>query len=151
MDDIDRRILRCLQDDCRMGLTEIGARAGLSPSACHRRIRQLEQAGVIAAYGARLDPRELGYAMEMFIEVTLTSQSVEALGKFEQAVTAVPEIIECHLMAGGTDYLIRVLARSVADFERIHRERLAKLPFISRMESRLALRSVRQWTGYPIP
>ena len=88
--------------------------------------------------------------MQLFIEVTLTSLKASDLDAFERAVTSVPEIIECYLMAGGTDYLLRVVARDVEDFERLHRERLAKLPHISRMQSRLTLRSVRAWTGYPV-
>jgi Lrp/AsnC family leucine-responsive transcriptional regulator len=91
VDPIDRRILRALQTDCRQTVAEIGAVAGLSPSACHRRIRNLEQAGVISGYGARLDRRALGYAMEFFVEVELRSQSDKALEAFERAVEAAPE------------------------------------------------------------
>ena len=149
VDAIDRRILRALQTDSRQTVAEIGALAGLSPSACHRRIRSLEQAGVIAGYTARLDRRALGYAMEFFVEVALRSQSDKALEAFERAVEAAPEILECHLMAGGTDYLLRVVAIDTTDFERIHRERLARLPHVARLQSHLAIRTVRPWAGYP--
>jgi DNA-binding Lrp family transcriptional regulator len=134
VDAIDRRILRALQTDSRQTVAEIGALAGLSPSACHRRIRNLEQAGVIAGYT---------------VEVALRSQSDKALEAFERAVEATPEILECHLMAGGTDYLLRVVAVDAADFERIHRERLARLPHVARLQSHLAIRTVRSWAGYP--
>lgn len=150
LDSIDRRILRELQRDCRLAIAELGQRVGLSASACHRRVKQLEEAGVVAAYVARLDRRALGYTMEFFVQVALRSQSDKALNAFERAVEASPEILECHLMAGGMDYLLRVVAADAADFERIHRDRLTKLPNVSRMESYLAIRTVRSWAGYPV-
>jgi DNA-binding Lrp family transcriptional regulator len=147
---IDRRILRLLQQDSRRSIAEIGAAVALSPSACHRRIKLLEERGVITRYAAELEPRALGYAMEFFIEVSLTSQRGDALDRFEKAVAAMPEILECHLMAGGTDYMLRVVAADAADFERIHRERLAKLANIARVQSNLVIRTVRRWQGYPV-
>ena len=113
-------------------------------------LRALEEKGVITGYAARLDARALGYTMEFFVEVSLKSQSDKALDAFECAVTASPEILECHLMAGGTDYLLRIVATDSADFERIHRERLARLPNVARLESHLAIRTVRAWNGYPV-
>jgi DNA-binding Lrp family transcriptional regulator len=148
-DPVDRRLLSELQADSRLTVAELGERVGLSRSACHRRIKQHEASGVIAGYGARLDPRALGYGMEFFIEVALRSQAEKALDAFEAAVRAAPEILECHLMAGGTDYHLRIVARDAADFERIHRERLTRLPNVARLESKLAIRTVRQWRGYP--
>lgn len=149
-DTVDSRLLRELQRDSRLSVAELGNRVGLSPSACHRRIRQLEEAGIISGYAARLDARALGYTMEFFVEVALKAQSDRALDAFERAVETAPEILECHLMAGGTDYLLRIVARDAADFERIHRERLAKLPNVARLESHLAIRTVRPWRGYPV-
>ncbi len=149
-DPLNLKILRELQHDCRPSVAELGERVGLSPSACHRRVKQLEEAGVITGYAARLDPRALGYTMEFFVEVSLKSQSDKALDAFERAVSSSPEILECHLMAGGTDYLLRIVAADSADFERIHRERLAKLPNVARLESHLAIRTVRPWRGYPV-
>ena len=149
-DSLDTRILRELQRDCRLTVAELGARVGLSASACHRRVKQLEEKGVITGYAARRDARALGYTMEFFVEVSLKSQSDKALDAFECAVTASPEILECHLMAGGTDYLLRIVATDSADFERIHRERLARLPNVARLESHLAIRTVRAWNGYPV-
>jgi DNA-binding Lrp family transcriptional regulator len=150
IDPLDRRILAELQRDCRIAVAELAARVGLSPSTCHRRVKQLEEAGLIAGYVARLDRRALGFAMEFFIEVSLRSQSDKALDAFERAVQTAPEILECHLMAGGTDYLLRVVATDTADFERIHRERLARLPNVARLQSHLAIRTVRGWNGYPV-
>ncbi len=149
-DPTDSRLLRELQRDSRLSVAELGARVGLSPSACHRRVRQLEDAGIISGYAARLDARALGYTMEFFVEVALKAQSDRALDAFERAVQTAPEILECHLMAGGTDYLLRIVARDAADFERIHRECLAKLPNVARLESHLAIRTVRPWRGYPV-
>lgn len=88
--------------------------------------------------------------MHLFVEATLTSQRGEDLDAFERAAASVPEIIEGYLMAGGTDYILRIVARDVADFERLHRERLAKLPNIARLQSRLTLRAFREWSGYPV-
>jgi Lrp/AsnC family transcriptional regulator, leucine-responsive regulatory protein len=150
MDTLDKKLLSRLQADCQRSVADLGMDVGLSPSACHRRIKQLEADQVITGYGARVDPKALGYAMQLFIEVTLSSQKASDLDAFERAVSGVPEILECYLMAGGTDYLLRVVAHDVEDFERIHRERLAKMPHIARMQSRLMLRSVRQLTGYPL-
>jgi Lrp/AsnC family transcriptional regulator, leucine-responsive regulatory protein len=150
VDPLNLRILRELQRDCRLSVAELGERVGLSASACHRRVKLLEDAGVITGYAARLDPRALGYTMEFFVEVSLRSQSDKALDGFERAVRSSPEILECHLMAGGTDYLLRIVATDSTDFERIHRERLAKLPNVARLESHLAIRTVRSWSGYPV-
>ena len=149
-DTLDRAILRELQRDCRLAVAELGDRVGLSASACHRRVKQLEASGVIAGYVARLDRRALGLTLEFFVDVALRSQTDKAFEAFEQAVTAAPEILECHLMAGGTDYLLRVAAVDADDFERIHRERLAKLPNVSRIESHLAIRTVRGMRGYSV-
>lgn len=149
-DAIDRAILRELQRDCRLAVADLGQRVGLSASACHRRVKQLEAAGVIGGYVARLDRRALGLTLEFFVEVALRAQTDKAFDAFERAIEATPEILECHLMAGGTDYLLRVAAIDSADFERIHRERLAKLPNVARIESHLAIRTVRPMRGYGI-
>ncbi|HRK17384.1 MAG TPA: Lrp/AsnC family transcriptional regulator [Hyphomicrobiaceae bacterium] len=146
----DARLLRALQVDSSRSIADLAQEAALSPSACHRRVKSLEAEGVITGYGARVDPAALGYKMHLFVEATLTSQRGEDLDAFERAASAVPEIIEGYLMAGGTDYILRIVARDVADFERLHRERLAKLPNIARLQSRLTLRAFRPWTGYPV-
>lgn len=150
IDNVNRRILLELQRDSRISIADLAHRAGLSPSACHRRVKLLEDAGIIRGYAAQLDRRALGLTMEFFVEVSLSSQSQKALAAFEKAVAAKPEILECHLMAGGTDYLLRVVAADLADFERIHREHLADLPHIARLQSNLAIRTVRAMAGYPV-
>jgi DNA-binding Lrp family transcriptional regulator len=149
-DATNRRILLALQRDSRLAIAELAEAVGLSPSACHRRVKLMEEAGIIASYAARLDRRALGLNMEVFVEVSLNSQSRKAFDDFEKAVVTRDEILECHLMAGGTDYLLRVVAVDLADYERIHRQYLSDLPHISRLKSNLAIRTVREWSGYPV-
>jgi Lrp/AsnC family leucine-responsive transcriptional regulator len=148
MDDLDRRLLESLQRDCRQSMAELSAKVGLSPSACHRRIGLLEEAGVISRYVAVLDAATLGLGIEFNVEVSLNSQTDEALTAFEKAVNRVPEILECHLMTGQADYVLRVAARNIADYERLHRERIGRLPHVARIESSLRLRTVKPWQGY---
>jgi DNA-binding Lrp family transcriptional regulator len=150
LDEIDRRILTGLQRDSRQPIADLAAAAGLSPSACHRRIKLLEERGVIASYGATLDRAALGYSIELFVELSLLSQTEDALTRFEQAVLRVPEILECHLMSGEADYLLRIVAHDAQDYERIHRTRIARLPGVARIVSSLALRTVKSWSGYPV-
>lgn len=150
LDSTDRRILIALQKDCRLSIAELADIAGLSASACHRRVRLLEERRIIDGYTARLDGRRLGYAMEFFVEISLDRQSEDALETFEAAVRRVPEILECHLMTGQFDYLLRIGVVDHADYERIHRDRLSRLPGTVRIQSSLALRAVKPWRGYPI-
>ncbi|MEM1048270.1 MAG: Lrp/AsnC family transcriptional regulator [Pseudomonadota bacterium] len=150
LDSIDKRILTALQKDCRMSIADLAEMAGLSASACHRRVRLLEERHIIDGYTARLDGRRLGYAMEFFVEISLDRQSEDALETFEAAVRRVPEILECHLMTGQFDYLLRIGVVDHADYERIHRDRLSRLPGTVRIQSSLALRAVKPWRGYPI-
>ncbi len=150
LDSTDKRILIALQKDCRLSIAELADIAGLSASACHRRVRLLEERRIIDGYTARLDGRRLGYAMEFFVEISLDRQSEDALETFEAAVRRVPEILECHLMTGQFDYLLRIGVVDHADYERIHRDRLSRLPGTVRIQSSLALRAVKPWRGYPI-
>ncbi len=150
MDKIDAKILTALQQDCRMPISALADKVGLSTSACHRRIKLLESGGQISGYVAQLDPKALGYTIEIFMEITLTSQSEEAFEKFEAAVLKTSEISECHFMAGQADYLLRIVAKNVADYEKIHRTALSRLPGVAHMQSTFTLRTVRAWQGYPI-
>jgi len=150
LDRIDRRILAALQADCRQPIADLADKAGLSASACHRRVKLLEDRGVIAGYAARLNGAKLGYTMEFFVEISLDRQSDDALEKFEAAVRRVPEILECHLMTGQFDYLLRIGVVDNSDYERIHRDRLSRLPGAMRIQSSLALRAVKRWAGYPV-
>jgi Lrp/AsnC family transcriptional regulator, leucine-responsive regulatory protein len=150
LDPLNRRILATLQQDCRISIADLGQAVGLSASACHRRVKQMEDAGLITGYGAHLDRAKLGFKVEFFIEVSLQSQKADVLDAFERAVRSMDEILECHLMAGGTDYQLRVVAADVEDYERLHRERLSKLPHVTRIRSNLVIRTVRAWSGYPV-
>ena len=150
IDKSDKIILKMLQAGSQQPLSDIAAKAGLSPSTCHRRIKAMEADGLILGYTATLNRKQLGLANEFFVEVSLVAQTEEAFEKFEKAVQRVPEILECHLMSGQFDYLIRVVARDSEDYERIHRTRLARLPGVQRIQSSLALRTVKALSGFPI-
>ena len=150
IDKTDKIILFELQRKAIMPIADLAERAGLSASSCHRRVKLLEQAGIITGYTAKLDGKQLGLANEFFVEVSLAAQTEEAFEKFEKAVQRVPEILECHLMSGQFDYLLRVAAADATDYERIHRTKLSRLPGLQRLQSSLALRAVKAWAGYPV-
>jgi Lrp/AsnC family transcriptional regulator, leucine-responsive regulatory protein len=150
LDKIDKIILTELQRKAIVPIADLAERAGLSASSCHRRVKLLEQAGIITGYTATLDGKLLGLANEFFVEVSLAAQTEEAFEKFEKAVQRVPEILECHLMSGQFDYLLRVAASDATDYERIHRSRISRLPGIQRIQSSLALRTVKAWSGFPV-
>lgn len=150
MDRADIRLLEALQRDSTQSIATLAERTALSTSACHRRIRALEQAGLIAGYGARLDPRALGLTLEAFVEITLNSQSREAMDRFEAAVCDFDDILECHLTSGNADYILRVAAADLAEFDTIHRDCLARLPGVSAMHSSFSIRQIKAWRGYPI-
>jgi DNA-binding Lrp family transcriptional regulator len=148
MDRFDIALLEALQTDSRRSMADLGDHVGLSPSACHRRVRALEDAGLIAGYAARLDPDALGLTLQAFVEMSLTSQSRETMDRFEAAVADFPEILECHLMAGQADYLLRVAAPDLKGFDAIHRDCLARLPGVSAIRTSFVIRRIRDWQGY---
>ncbi len=150
MDRINIGILSLLQHDCTLSVADIGEKVGLSTSACHRRIRQLEDDGLIRSYSANLSREALGLRMEVFVEVTLDSQSEALLDGFEQAVRNCRDIIECHLMAGDADYLLRVAAADPHAYEKLHRKTLASLPGVARLKSNFVLKTVSEYSGYPL-
>jgi len=150
IDAIDRKLLRALQGDSRKSVQDLGDMVGLSASACHRRLKTLEERGLVEGYRAVLSAPRLGYSMQFFIEVGLTSQSEVALEAFEAAVQDIPEVLECHLMAGQSDYILRVICRDHEDFERLHRRLSARLPGVARIHSNMSIRTVKARTGLPI-
>ncbi|WP_112873476.1 Lrp/AsnC family transcriptional regulator [Paracoccus endophyticus] len=150
LDATDRRILSVLQKDGRISNADLAARVNLSASACHRRVQRLEEAGFIAGYVALLNPRSLGRTTTVFVEITLSGQADELLDAFEKAVRAIPDVLECHLMAGTADYLVKVLAEDTDDFARIHRQHLSRLPGVAQMHSSFSLRTVMQTTAVPV-
>ncbi|GAB4390253.1 MAG: Lrp/AsnC family transcriptional regulator [Albidovulum sp.] len=139
-----------LQRNGRITNAELSERVNLSPSACHRRVQRLEEEGFIAGYVALVNARRVDRPTTVFVEITLSGQADEILEAFERAVRLVPDILECHLMAGSADYLLKVIARDTEDFARIHRQHLARLPGIAQMHSSFALRTVRQTTAIPV-
>ncbi len=150
IDSIDRRILNALQRRGRMSNADLSEKINLSPSACHRRVQRLEADGYIEDYVALLDTRKLGKPSTIFVEITLSGQADELLEAFEREVARVPDVLECHLMAGAADYLLKVVAQDTEDFARIHRRYLACLPGVAQLQSSFALRTVFKTTALPV-
>ena len=150
LDRTDRTMLVALQQDGRMANVALAARVNLSESACLRRVRALEQAGVIDRYVALLSQAAVGLPDSVFVEVSLTREQQEDLDAFENAVRKLPEVMECYLMSGEYDYLLRVVVANTADYERIHRENITRLPGVARVRSGFALRTVTKHTDLPI-
>ncbi len=149
-DSIDRRILEVLQKDGRITNANLADRVNLSPSACHRRVQQLEKAGYIRNYVALLDPKLMGRPATVFVEITLSGQADEVLDAFEREVAKIPDVLECHLMAGTADYLLKVVAFDTEHFAQIHRRFLAKLPGVAQLHSSFALKTVFKTTALPV-
>lgn len=147
LDRTDFRILEALQMDGRLSNVALAERVGLSPSACLRRVQILEEKGFIGGYTAVLNEKALGLTSNVMVAITLDRQSEDYLSSFEDAVAACPDVMECYLMAGESDYVLRVLAKDSADYERIHKEYLSRLPGVRRIHSSFALRSVVKRTG----
>ena len=142
LDATDHAILALLQGDGRMTHAAIAEEIHLSPSACLRRVRRLEAAGIISGYHARLDRALLGLGATVFVEISLDGQQEHQLDEFEAAAREVPEILACHLMAGDADYLLQIVATDVADYERVHRTAMARLPHVAKVRTNFVLRSV---------
>lgn len=142
--------MRALQRNGRLTNAELAEQVGLSPSACLRRVRQLDESGLVAGYALILDQKACGLTGTAFVFVTLDQQGRRALDAFEAAVAAIPEIVECYLLAGQSDYLLRVVYRDAADLERIHTEIVTRLPGVTRVNSTLALRTVKKTTELPV-
>jgi Lrp/AsnC family leucine-responsive transcriptional regulator len=150
LDETDRRILRSLQRKGRISNADLSEAVHLSPSACHRRVQRLETEGYIKDYVALLNARKLGLPTTVFVEIKLTAQADEVLDAFEKAVARVPDVLECHLMAGTADYILKVVAEDTEDFARIHRQYLTRLPGVAQMQSSFALRTVFKTTALPV-
>jgi DNA-binding Lrp family transcriptional regulator len=150
MDDRDRAILRLLQDDGRLTNTDLAQKVNLSESACLRRVRLLEANGLIRGYSAVVDQKAAGYTLSVFLTITLNSQSQASLSAFEAAAARVPEIMECYLMTGEADYLIRVVAKDVDAFEALHAGALTRLPGVARITSSIALRTAVRRGALPL-
>lgn len=151
VDRADVALLEELQRDSSRSIAELAEATGLSASACHRRVKALEEDGLITGYAAQVDARKLGLKLHAFVEITLTSQSREAMDRFETAVQDFDDILDCHLMSGSADYLLRVAAVDLEQYDGIHRDCLARLPGVSAMRSSFAIRRIKSWRGYPVP
>ena len=150
LDAVDYTILINLQEEGRLSNSDLAERIHLSPSACLRRVRLLEEEGVIDGYAMLVNQAAIGKPSNIFVEVSLNSQSEKTLDEFERAVADCPEIMECYLMAGAFDYLLKIVAADASDYERIHKVYLSRLPNVSRIQSNFALRTVSKKTAYPI-
>ncbi|MQY42455.1 winged helix-turn-helix transcriptional regulator [Epibacterium sp. SM1969] len=150
IDETDRRILKVLQEQGRISNADLSEAVNLSPSACHRRVQRLESEGFIRGYVALLDARKMQVPTTVFVEITLSGQADEVLDAFERAVALIPDVLECHLMAGTADYILKVVAENTEDFARIHRQHLARLPGVAQMQSSFALRTVFKTTALPV-
>ena len=144
LDEIDRRLLRWLSQDARQGAGTLGRRVGLSQPAAWRRVRRLHEAGVIAGRRLRLDPEKLGFGVTVFLGVKLATKGRVSLEDFERAVTAIPEVQTVEHVLGLYDYRLRVVARDLADFERVLRRRIMTLPGVGEVEANVLLSEERR-------
>ena len=151
MDAIDLRILERLQHDARISNVELARAVNLSPSPCLARVRALEEDGTIARYVTLLDAKKIGITVSVLVQVTLEKQVEPALEAFERAVRERPEVMECYLMTGDADYLLRVLVPDVPAFERFILDFLSRVPGVDNIKSSFALKQVKYQTALPLP
>lgn len=150
LDKIDHKILDSLQTDARITNVELAKKAGLSPSPCLQRVRALEKSGVISRYVTLLNPLALGLTVSVFIQVSLEKQVERALEVFEKAIQSRPEVMECYLMTGDADYLLRVVVPDVQSLERFIVNYLSKIPGIASIKSSFSLKQVKYQTALPL-
>lgn len=149
MDAVDWKILAELQRDGRLTVTELAERVRLSVSPCHRRVRALERSGAIAGYRAQLDATALGLTFESLVFVTMTTADRATVDAFEHAVAEIPNIVEAQRLFGDPDYLVRVIARDLPDFQRVYDDHLATLPGVQRLRSTLVMKTLCE--NRPLP
>lgn len=150
LDGTDRRILAALSRDGRASWRDLAENVGISQTPLLRRVRRLEQDGFITGYAAQLDERKLAGELSVFIAVTLSSQSQEAIAAFEQEIVKAREVMSCFLMTGGSDYLLRVVVPSLDAYETFLTHRLTRIPGVAHIQSSLALRAVIQRSASPL-
>lgn len=150
LDEIDRRILGALQVNARISNAELAETVGLSPSPCLRRVRALENSGVIKSYATLLEPGAVGLPISVFVQVTLERQVEHALETFEQAMLARPEVMECYLMTGDSDYLLRIVVSDLAAFQRFLMDHLTRVPDVASIKSSFALNQIKYSTALPL-
>lgn len=151
LDKADRRILSAVQRNGRMTVVELSDHVGLSQTPCLRRLRNLEAQGIIKGYTAQVDQDAVGLAVNVFVAVNLETQMHDQLESFERAITAFDEVMECYLMSGGgRDYLLRVVARDIAHYERFLKDKLSRVPGIANLDTSFALNTIIQRTQLPL-
>ena len=151
IDEIDCRILDRLQENARISNADLARDVGLSPSPCLRRVRDLERAGVIKSYASLLDPAAVGLPVSVFVQVTLERQIELALETFERVVLQRPEVMECYLMTGDADYLLRVVVADIEAYEKFLKNHLTRVPGVASIKSSFALNQVKYRTSLPLP
>ncbi len=151
LDKIDKTILKEMQKDGKISNVGLAEKVHLSASACLRRVKLLEEQGIIQSYAMLVDQNALGLAGNVFVEITLSSQKQEMLDAFEEKIKEVAEVMECYLITGDYDYLLRVVVADTADFERIHHRHLSHLPGVTRIKTLFTLRTITKRTDVPLP
>lgn len=150
LDEIDKKILRLLQEDADRNISEIGEQVGLSHTPCWRRIRKMEDAGIITKRVCLLQAEKVDLDISIFVFVRLDTHSSEVLEEFEEATLDVPEILQCYTMSGEFDYLLRIVVRTVREYEKTVKGRLLKLPHVGVMNSHFALQEIKNTTALPV-
>ena len=150
LDNIDRNILRALQHDCKQSSVEIADQVGLSQTPCLRRIKNLESAGVIEKYTAVLNQSLLGYGMTFYTRIWLTGQDVETVDRFTSGIQKLPNVVECHLMAGDCDFILRILAKDIEDYRRFQIDHLNSLPGVQNVKTEIPMERIKYSHEIPI-
>jgi Lrp/AsnC family transcriptional regulator, leucine-responsive regulatory protein len=150
LDEIDRKILMVLQSDGRISLSNLSEKVNRSPSPCLRRIRRLERTGIISRYVAVLDQAKVGLPVSVFVSIKLESQRVEALERFKKAIAKWPEVLECYLMTGPRDYLLRIVAADLGAYERFLKQKLTRIDGVASIDSSFALEQTKYSNVLPV-
>ena len=151
LDRTDLRILRRIQNNARISNLELAEAAGLSPAPCLRRVKAMEAKGVIKRYAAIVDASAVGLPISIFINVSLERQERQHMEKFEQRIQSYPEVMECYLMTGSSDYLVRIVVPDLQSYERFLADHLTRIPGVANIQSSFALKQVVYNTGLPLP
>lgn len=151
IDATDRVLLKALQDNARLTTSELAQQTQMSQSPCWRRVKRLEDAGLIAGYHARLDRRALGYGVMAFVTISIEGQDEEHSLDFERAVREIPEVVMCHGVSGPEDFVMLVVARDLDDYSALMQQKLRRLPGVKMMRTSFSLQEVKGLDGLPIP
>lgn len=150
LDEMDRRILSVLQEDGRIQNVELAQKVGLSPSPCLRRVKQLEQAGVIERYSALLDASKIGAGLTVFVRIWLTSQDAKTVDHFTEVVQRLPQVLECHLMAGDCDCLLRVVTANIDAYRKFQIDHLTRIDGVQSVKTEIPMQKIKQTSVLPL-